>query len=125
METTETTPLIGTWEDTWEDREGETSKQRFVFTTNGEFEDISELFTDEYYPDRPGVVSGRRPLVIIAKGSYQATASTITFFCNSIITDGVERIPPDIVPETRNYSVTRNAMTLTIKGTPYTYKRVN
>jgi len=105
--------LIGTWEDTWEDEEGDLLKDRYVFTEN-EF-----THTGETYIVIVGI--SKEPYIYQDSGFYSLNNNVITFNIKSI--DGK---PSNYLVSTE-ISITKSTLSLksTKNGETYTYKRIN
>jgi len=135
-ETNNPNPLIGTWEDTWTDEDGDNYSEKFIFTEN-EFSRIYNGFmiiSDSKY-------FGKESRRSTEKGSYYCADSVIYFTAESLETiisnpdkyeaSLVEKIlTPSIeypIEATAKYSIADNKLTITFSwnNETYTYKRIN
>jgi hypothetical protein len=109
-------PLIGTWEDTWNDDDGDLHKERYTFSEN----DFDYAYNGFIHKD-VNFHRSKEPHNIIQKGTYQLNDSAITFFCSETTIDG-ENVNP-AASTTVNYTVSKNELTLTIRGTSYIFQK--
>jgi len=101
-------PLIGTWEDTWESKDGDPCFDRFIFSDN----DVTRTLQDfGYNTTNSGTI--KEPYNENLHGTYQHDSSSITFNFEGYDSWNVD------------YSLKGNELSLTIRENKYTYKKTN
>jgi len=130
-----TETLIGTWEDTWTDEDGDNHSDKYIFTEN-EFLHIYNGFI--FMSDSRH--SGKESCRSTEKGSYYCADSVIYFtienvetiitnsdkYDESLIESATKPIESPI-EATAEYSIEDNKLTITnsLSNQTYTYKRIN
>jgi len=109
--------LIGKWEDTWKNEEGDLYKEMYIFTEN-EFTYSYEGFTNK----EVNYQTTKEPFNRIDRGTCQINDSTITFLFKEI---NGEDVTQSNLSGTAGFIVTKNELKLTVRGDVSIYKRIN
>jgi len=110
-------PLIGTWEDSGTDNDGDSWKDQIIFTEN----EVTKTFDGFELIHTYGHTS-KNPINITDSGTYYCTDSTIHFYWTASNADYSALLP---IENTAEYAINKNELTLTFPGRPtWTYKKV-
>jgi len=112
--------LIGTWEDTWEDDDGDLSKERYVFTENE--------YTYSYEGYIHIVGAGKKAHSINQNGTYIYDGSTLTLYIEHTEDSENRDFPVSETPTSVPCTVSHNELKITHPNPRFgvlTYKRIS